>query len=366
MYTISTLTKSSLKMFLRNKQALYFTLFFPLILMIVFGFIGFDKPPSFDVGLVTEKPTEQTQQFIDQLKEFPTFKIHEGTKEAELAALDQGNRAAVLKIPDDFISGTEVGKPTTITAYTNEGQAVQAQTVVSILNQYLNQATLMYAHVHPYFTVEQKAVNAKNLRYIDFLVPGLIAMSIMQMAIFSVAFLFAQLKEKGVLKRLMATPMRPFQFVTANAITRLVVAVGQGIVFIIAATLLFHTHIIGAYWLVLLCIILGSLTFLGLGFVVSGLAKTVESVPAFANLVAFPMLFLGGVFFQISSMPHWLQYIAKVLPLTFFSTSLREVMTKGAGIWDIKWDIAGMLVWGVALIVLATITFSFQEKESSK
>jgi ABC-2 type transport system permease protein len=365
MYTLRTLTKSSLKMFLRNKQALYFTLFFPLILMAVFGFIGFDRPPSFDVGLVTHQPSPETQQFVDQLKKFPTFKVHEGSKDEELAQLNQGNRAAVLEVPDNFISGTQAGKPTTITVYANEGQAAQSQTVISILNQYLNQATLMYAHVHPYFTIDQQSVNAHNLRYIDFLVPGLIALSIMQMSIFSVAFLFAQLKERGVLKRLMATPMRPSQFVAANAITRLIVGVAQGIIFIAAAILLFHIHVIGAYWLILLIMALGSLMFLGLGFTVSGVSKTVESVPAIANLVAFPMLFLGNVFFQISSMPGWLQYIAKYLPLTFFASALRDVMTKGSNVTGIWTDLLAMVIWSVVLIAVATWTFSFQEKESA-
>jgi ABC-2 type transport system permease protein len=104
--------------------------------------------------------------------------------------------------------------------------------------------------------------------------------------------------------------------------------------------------------------------FLGLGFTVSGLSKTVESVPAIANLIVFPMLFLGGTFFPISNMPGWLQGIAKVLPLTYFSTGLRDVMTKAAGFGDIKWDLLAMAIWSVVLIGLATVTFSFQEKES--
>ena len=77
------------------------------------------------------------------------------------------------------------------------------------------------------------------------------------------------------------------------------------------------------------------------------------------------MMFLGGTFFAISSMPWWLQAIAKFLPLTFFSTALREIMTKGAGITGIGWDLVGMLVWGIILITLATITFRFQERDSA-
>jgi ABC-2 type transport system permease protein len=105
--------------------------------------------------------------------------------------------------------------------------------------------------------------------------------------------------------------------------------------------------------------------FLGLGFAISGLAKTVDSVPAIANLVVFPMLFLGGTFFPLSNMPVWLATFAKFLPLTFFSGALRDVMTKGAGFFAIGYDLLAMLIWGAILIYIATITFRFQEKDSA-
>src|SRR6185436_10763340 len=121
-------------------------------------------------------------------------------------------------------------------------------------------------------------------------------------------------------------------------------------IFIVAGILLFHAHVVGSYALLLLCVILGALMFLGLGFSISGVAKTVDSVPVFANLVVFPMMFLGGTFFAISSMPAWLQLIAKFLPLTYFSDAVREIMTKGSGIAQIWPDLLGMTVWCVILI----------------
>ena len=351
-------------MFFRSKQALFFTLFSPLLIMVIFGFIGFDNPPQFDVGLVLTDANAPTTQFVEQLKNFPAFKIHEGSLQDELKKLDEGDRSAVLEIPNDFISdGTTSRQPQVIKAYTNEGQQAQAQTVLSILNQYIDKTTLAIVEAPVFFKVEEQPVNARNLRYIEFLLPGLIALSVMQMSVFSVAFVFVQYKEKGVLKRLLATPIRPYQFVTANVITRLLVSVLQAAVFIGVGIWLFDINVIGSYWLILLCIVLGALMFLGLGFTVSGLSKTVESVPAFANLIVFPMLFLGGTFFPISNMPGWLQAFAKYLPLTYFSTGLRDVMTKNAGFGDIGWNLLAMTIWSIILITAATITFRFQEKE---
>jgi ABC-2 type transport system permease protein len=364
MDTLLVLTKSAVKMFLRNRQAVFFTLFFPLTIMVILGLIGFDKPPQFDVGLVAGQPQSQTLQFLDQLKAFPTLKITEGSLDDELRELRNGNRAVVLDVPNDFMSGT-AGTPKVLKAYINEGQQAQSQAVLSILSQYLDKTSLALAHAPTYFSVQQEVVDAKKLKYLDFLLPGLIAMSVMQMSVFSVAFVFVQYKEKGVLKRLLATPMHPGQFVAANVITRLAVSLVQAAIFLLVGVLILKAHVVGSYFLVALCVFLGALMFLGLGFTVSGVSKTVDSVPALANLFVFPMLFLGGVFFSISSMPGWLQVISKFLPLTHFSTALREVMTKGAGFSDISGDLLAMTIWAVVLITIATVTFTFQEKDNA-
>ncbi|HEY6019961.1 MAG TPA: ABC transporter permease [Candidatus Paceibacterota bacterium] len=363
MYPTYKLTVAAAKMFVRSRQAFFFTLAFPIIIMLIFGYIGFDKPATIDIGLTAANPTPQTQAFITQIEKFPTFKVHEGALADELAALNNGDRSVVLEVPNSLVP--VAGKQPQVVAHINESKQAEAQTVVTILNQFATQATLQSLHAQPLFAIDSQIVNSKNLRYIDFLIPGLIALSVMQMSVFSVAFVFVQYKEKGVLKRLLATPMRPWQFIVANTIVRLSIAVFQAAVFIVMGLILFHVHIYGAWWLLALSILLGATMFLGLGFTVSGLAKTVDTVPVFANLVVFPMMFLGGTFFAISNMPTWLQAVAKFLPLTFFSTAVRSVMTDGATFFDIKWDLLGMLVWAVILVTLATVTFSFQEKEGA-
>lgn len=346
-------------MFVRSRQALFFSLFMPFIIMFIFGYIGFDKPPMIDIGVVTHSPTPATQAFVDQIKQFPSFTIHQGTLADEQAQLNQGNLSVVLDVPDTLVPNGS------LTVYENAGQPSQVQTVTTILNQFISQATISQAHATPVFSLSEQAVNANNLRYIDFLLPGLIALSVMQMSVFSVAFVFTQYKEKGVLKRLLATPMQPYQFVAANVITRLLVSVAQAAIFIIIGVVLFHVHVIGAYWLLILTIVLGATMFLGLGFTISGVSKTVDTVPAIANLVVFPMLFLGGTFFAISNMPWWLQDFSKILPLTYFSDALRNIMTKGSTFGAVSFDLGIMLLWTIVLIALATYTFSFQEKDSA-
>ncbi len=284
---------------------------------------------------------------------------------SELASLSEGNRTAVIDLPDDLLSPLNGSTPRELIVYVNAGRPLEAQMAMGFLNQFVDHASLAAANAPSLFTIKQQSVSAHNSRYIEFLLPGVIAMSIMQMSVFSVAFVFARYKEQGILKRLMATPMRPYQFVTANIITRLFMAVAQAALFVALGIAHFHIHIAGSYALLAACVILGSLMFLGLGFSVSGLAKTVETVPVLANIVVFPMLFAGNVFFSIANMPPWLQSIAGYLPLTFFSSAMRGVMTNGAGPLAIKKELIGMIAWSALLITLATITFRFQEREAT-
>lgn len=361
--TTPKLTISAIRMFVRNKQALFFTLFMPTIIMTIFGLIGFDKVPKSDVGIVVDQPSAATQQFIDQLKQVPAFEVKMEGDAAEREALNKGDRAVVLIIPNDLVP-FGAGKPTTqtVTVLKNISQEQQAATAVSIISQILDKTTLTISKAPELFKLDVQSVNSRNVRYIDFLLPGIVALSIMQMAVFSVAFVFVDYKEKGILKRLLATPMKPYQFVTANVVTRLLVAIAQSAILIAIGIFAFHSHVIGSYFLVLLSVVLGAIMFLGLGFTISGIAKTVEAVPAIANLIVFPMLFLGGTFFPITTMPGWLQSIVQFLPLTYLSHALREVMANGAGFSAIQHDLLWMLGWAVVLVVLATFTFRFEER----
>ncbi len=350
-------------MFARNRQALFFSLFMPLVLMTVFGLIGGADNLKISVGLVQGSPTQPTEQFIDQIKAVPFFEIHEGSMDEERAALDTGDRAVVLNVPDTFIPDVPTVEKRTIQAYTNIGQQQQAGAVISGIQQLLNNANLAAAHAQPIFGIESQAVDANNLKTIDFLLPGLVALSLMQLSIFSVANVFTDYREKGILKRIMATPMRPYQFIAANVITRLIISVIQSVVLVFIGVHAFNAVVVGSYTLVALEVILGAVMFLGLGFTISGLAKSRDSVPALSNLVVFPMMFFGDVFFPITAMPGWLQAIAGFLPISYLSDALRQVMTQGAGFVAIRWDFLGMTIWAVILVGLATLTFSFENKK---
>lgn len=363
--TTRKLTIAALKMLIRNKQALFFTLVMPFIFIGIFGLIGFDKAPTIDLGVVTSHPSAPTSAFIDSLEKIDVLKIHTGTEDEETAALKKGDRALVMIVPDTlFPDPTAKTPPVTqkVRLLQNVAQAQQAGTAQTIIAQIFDKTSLQLVKAPTFFDLQVESVNAKSVKYIDFLLPGIVAMSIMQMAVFSVAFVFTDYKEKGILKRLLATPMKPYQFVTANVITRLIMALFQAGALLGVGILIFHSHVYGAWWLIGVIALLGALMFLGLGFTISGLAKTVDAVPAIANLIVFPMLFLSGIFFPTTGMPNWLQHIVIYLPLQPFAHAMREVVGNGASISAIAHDLYWISGWAVALLILAVFTFSLEEK----
>lgn len=352
-------------MFVRNKQALFFTLFMPFIFIGIFGLVGFDKPQTIDVGLVTDAPTPSTQRFLESLQEISALQIHTGSDADERAALQKGERAVVVIVPNDLLpdpAARTLPAPKQVPILKNVAYEQQAQTALVILTQLFDKTTLQVANAPTLFTLDVQSINAKKARYIDFLLPGIVAMSIMQMAVFSVAFLFTDYKEKGILKRLLATPMKPLDFVASQVITRLIVAVSQAAILLTAGVLIFKSHIYGNPFLILLTVLLGGIMFLGLGFTISGLSKTVDAVPAIANIIVFPMLFLSGIFFPTSGMPGWLQSVVTYLPLQPFAKALRAIVGDGAGFAAVQTELAWVAGWAIVLVALAVFTFRWEEK----
>ncbi|HET9847389.1 MAG TPA: ABC transporter permease, partial [Candidatus Dormibacteraeota bacterium] len=202
------LTLSSLKAYFRNFSALFFSFLIPLVIMGIFGLINFgSSTPSVNIGIVDQANNRASVQIIQNLKSIKAVKLHTGGLDSEKHELEQGNRDLVAVLPPSIGQGS-----TAMTAYYNQGNPQNSQVAIAIMNQFADRASFAYAGVTPAFTLDTHPVQSRNLTYVDFLVPGIIAMSIMQTGLFGVVFTFVQWKQRGILRRLMATPMRVRDF----------------------------------------------------------------------------------------------------------------------------------------------------------
>lgn len=352
------LTVASMKMWYRDRQAIFWTFFLPLVLMIIFGILNFGDFGAVDLGVVDRSQNAASRSLVSSLHETGAFNISTGSTEQEqLLALSDGERDLVLIIPQGF--GGPGGQYVAQILY-NASQPREAQIGQSIVRQILDEMTFALTEVPRRFTVTAQPVDSRDLRFIDFLMPGIVAMSIMQMGLFSVAFTFVQLKSRGILRRLLATPVHPASFIFGQVFTRLTVSILQTLVLIGVAVFAFDVKLAGNLASILFLALLGGAVFVSIGFAVSGWAKSEEVAAPLANVIALPMMFLSGVFFPRSAMPQALETATGFLPLTYLADALRNIAIDGEVLWSQGWNLLGLVVWLTLSFAVAVRLFKWE------
>jgi ABC-2 type transport system permease protein len=347
---------ASFKMFVRNRAALFFSLFVPLLIMLIFGVLNFGGTTSTSLGVVDEADNPASHALVSALGATPSFEITPGDRDAELAELKQGHRDLVLVIPAGY-QGSVTSGSSGLVAYSNQSKPEQAQIGGLLLNAVVGQVLAGGGGESPLVSVEPLA--GRSLGYIDFLVPGILGLTLMQLGLFSVSFGFVQLKRTGALRRLFATPTSPAYFLAAQVTSRLIIGLTQVLV-LIGVGLWFGLHLVGSVPLLLAISLLGSIIFLAIGFSIAGWAKNEDQAAPVANLVSLPMTFLSGVFFSRDAMPEFLRTVTDYLPLTYLNHALRSVINDGVGFGAIAGDLLGMTVWAVIAFLLAVRLFKWE------
>ena len=349
------LTWSTIKMWSRDRASLFWTFFLPLVIMVIFGLLNFGELGKVDLGIVDHAGNDASAQLLDGLSELDALRITAGEEGAERAALADGRRDVVVILPADF--GQAGGA---VTALYHQGRASEYQVGIGIMRSAIAELNFAITGAERVVTLETQGVAARDLGYIDFLMPGVIGMSIMQLGLFSVAFSFVTMKREGVLRRLLATPLNPATLLVAQVVTRLIVVIVQTLILAGVAIFLFGAEFAGNFFAVLLAAALGGAVFLALGFAVSGWARSEQQAAPLANVVSLPMMFLSGVFFSRDVLPEILQRITDYLPLTYLVEAIRGMTVQGDSIVAQWPNFLGMAVWLVVAFVIANRTFRWE------
>lgn len=360
MKTLLKLTIANIKMYFRDKSALIWTLFFPFMIIAIFGVLDFAKYSTSKIGLVYN---EDSKHYAEPIKEALVqigdhYKVEEGDLESEKQALTEDDRLLVLNLDHN----NETGK-VDVTAYLNKGSEQGAQATFLIIQKILSDFEIQIHQIEPIFSISSEIINVHELRTIDFMVPGVVAMALMQGGIFGVVGTIVAYREKGILKRLFATPLPKGTFLLSQILSRLILSILQVIILLITSYVIFKINIVGSLFLVALVSILGSLTFLSLGFAVSGIAKTSESARAIVMPIQMIMMFTSGVYFPRDVLPSWLYKITGYTPLTYLADSLRDVMIKGYSFEnaEIRTALIGIIAWLLIFIFITIRVFKWEK-----
>lgn len=344
--------------------------------MTIFGIADFESFAATKIGIVDNTNSEQSQELINGLKKISIISdVETKPKDEMISQLQKGNLDLVLELPKELVK-TQVTPPSNsynkpvisyipqeLTFYINEGRMQQASSAMIVIKEVFNQMTYKIYQMQELFTFKQEKVTDNKLTYVDYLIPGIIALSIMQMSLMQIIFTIVGYREKNIFKRLQTTPIKSIDFILSQVVTRLIISFMQVAVLVVIALLMFHVNINGSYWLMSLATILGSIVFIAMGIALSGIAKTQNTAAPLANIVMMPMMFLGDVFFPASTMPDWLGNLVQYLPLNYLAHAMREISINSATISSIATDLYGLIIWCVIMIIFASLAFRWKNND---
>ncbi len=205
-------------------------------------------------------------------------------------------------------------------------------------------------------------VNTNEARYSDFLLPGIIAMGIMQGGIYGLAYWMIDMKSQGVIKRLLVTPINTRQLIMSLIASRLVQMVLQVILLTLIGVVFFHAKFAGNILSILFLILLGGPIFLLIGLLIANYAKSYETAAPVTSAIGMPLLFLTNIFYSISVLPHPLQIIAKLLPITYLADGFRQAYLYPFNLQVIGKDMAIIALWLALLLAIVVRVFKLKEE----
>jgi ABC-type multidrug transport system permease subunit len=209
-------------------------------------------------------------------------------------------------------------------------------------------------------SIARQAVTGEAVRYVDWLLPGIIGMNMMFNCLFGVGYVVVRYRKSGYLKRLSATPLKAIEFISAQVLSRLVLTLTVTLLIYVLASYLVGFHMRGSYLLLATLATLGAFSMIALSMFIVARFTSDELAAGVLNALTWPMMMLSGVFFSLESAPHWLQLLAKAFPLTQMLDAARSIMIDGAGLTQVATPIAYLALTSAAFLALGAWTFKWR------
>lgn len=352
------IAKASLKSIFRSPSAVIFSFLFPIIFILVFGFLS-STTPVIKVAFAEQSSTQN--ELYKKLLEKSNLKIKAQPEKISRQELEKGHITAILNIkevaPNAFPK--YVVEITTSTAAADRIGLLQ-----SIIQQVIAELDVVNFPQRPTYAFMQKeTLPGREYRTIDFILPGQLGFSLLSAGVFGVAFIFFNLRQTLVLKRFFATPIKRTYIVFGEGLGRIAFQMITAVVILSIGHFAFKFTLINDWVTFLELMVLsliGLIVFMGFGFIVSGLATSESTIPPFANLVTLPQFLLAGTFFPVENFPTWLQPLCNILPLTHLNQAMRNVAFEGAHLTDCGPQLQYLLIWGIVLYAAAIKVFRWE------
>jgi ABC-2 type transport system permease protein len=355
------ITKGSLRAIFRSPSAVIFSIAFPLIFILVFGFIGGGSRVSLNIAF--DKNTDTANPVYTALKNVPGLKLVQKTSGELKEDLEKGRITAVISIQKSGLNNPVYNINLTSSDAVNPQNIQVLQSILNAVIAGINQRTYASTPTIAMVNNTVQKIPGRIYRTIDFILPGQLGFSLLSSGVFGVAFLFFNLRQHLVLKRFYATPIKRSYIVLGEALSRVIFQMMTAVIIIGVGHFLFKftlVHGLQTFLEIMVLSFLALILFMGFGFIVSSVAKNESTIPPFANLVTLPQFLLAGTFFSIEAFPSWLQPICRVLPLTHFNNAMRNIAFEGASLASCWQEIMILGIWTVIVYAVAFKTFKWE------
>lgn len=341
---IRELTLTRVRVMIREPEVIFWVFAFPLLLAVGLG-VAFRDPPAEPTAVAVETGSAAERHFAGlELSEDVAPRLL-----TPAAASDALRRGVVALVAGGDASGQEV-----VLRY--DPTRPEGRTARIVVDAALQSA----AGAEPLVTTRVEEVRQRGARYIDWLIPGLIGFNLLSTSLWAIGFYVVQMRSNRQLKRLVATPMRRRDFLLAQMLARLVFVVIEVPLLVVFAWLVFGVRIEGSMLQFAALVLLGTVSFSGLGLLAAARPRTVEGVSGIINVILMPMVVLSGVFFSASRFPDAVQPFIRALPLTALNDGLRAVVNDGLPLTAVPVALAVLAGWAIASYAAALYWFRWQ------
>ncbi|MBI0584234.1 MAG: ABC transporter permease [Methanomassiliicoccus sp.] len=321
------------KMFFRSIGSVFWTVAFPVLLILLFGAI-FSGSGSATYTLYVQDldSSEASAMYIHGLNETKVLNLIMVGPEVDATSYIKDNSIATfLIIPEGFHNAfaPEPFQQNTSVELRMDNSSSSAMAVASVVNAVTQSVNLGLANGSMLISTDLQGISANNqYTYIDFFLPGVIGLTAMTSTVNWMVGLQTRYRSNGIFKKLATTPITQLEWLVSLMIWQVITVFMSVAIILIVGILAFDVHLT-LDLLSIAIIILTSAMFSALGLIIARFVKEEETAGAAAGAITFPMMFLGGSFFPLESMPDYLQAIAKVMPLTYVNNGLRDAMIYG-------------------------------------
>ncbi len=354
--------------YFRNPVAMFFSLIFPIILIALFGAI-FSATGTTVVSLAVvneDAHSPASQEFLSALNNTSLVSVEVVNVSAGSFGswLGQNDLPVGLVIPQGFQANLTAHRFTNLTLYTDPQDAASSGqvefAVTAVANQFNLHEVCQGSNCTAVVGVVSANVGSAVYTYIDYLIPGLIGFSILTSPMFSMVDITSSYRKEGIFRQLSLTPLTRGEWLTSRILWYVLLTFVTSAIMIEAGSTLFHAHVLVTVQLIPFLIV-GPFLFVSLGMLAGSVARTPESAALIGNVITFPMMFLSGTFFAVSSFPGWLQPVAHVLPLYYVIDGMNQVMLFANASRALT-DLVIVLAIAVVFFVGAILLFKWRDE----